>query len=223
MEVRVLNSLKITIKNTYFRSPIHYYRKTMPDLNQTPVYTIDWLCEKYDRGEKLRFIFFWGHTGKPWETVGKFVFSQWFVSPFVVDGKTYPTAEHWMMSQKALLFNAPDISEKILQTVKPGEVKELGRQINHFDAATWDAQKLDLVTQGNIHKFGQHKNLGDFLLGTGDQILVEASPTDFIWGIGLSKDAANIENPHTWRGTNLLGFALMSTRDFLKKQADKTN
>lgn len=179
-------------------------------------YNVEWLADKFDRQEKLEFIFFWGHTSKHGEAVGKFIFSQWYPSPFIVDGVTYATAEHWMMVQKAKLFNNDDIVQKIVSSEKPGEVKALGRQIRNFDEAQWNAHKYEIVTNGSIHKFQQNKILKDYLLNTGDKILVEASPSDAIWGIGLHQDEKQIENPHTWRGTNLLGFALMEARDFLR-------
>jgi ribA/ribD-fused uncharacterized protein len=180
-------------------------------------YTLQTLKERYDKGEPLKYIFFWGHSNNTAAAVGKFVFSQWFPSPFIVDGVTYQTAEHWMMAQKAILFDDNDIFQKILQAHKPAEVKELGRQIRGFDAHTWDKKKFDIVRAGNMHKFSQNKTLQEFLMNTGDGILVEASPTDAIWGIGLPQDAKNIDNPHTWRGENLLGFALMEARDEFNK------
>jgi ribA/ribD-fused uncharacterized protein len=157
-----------------------------------------------------------GHTSKENEQVGKFVFSQWYQAPFVVDGVQYHTAEHWMMAGKALLFDDRDTFQKIVAAIKPGEVKELGRQIRNFHQQHWDAHKYEIVKQGSIHKFANHQELKDYLLNTGDRVLVEASPVDVIWGIGLSQDARNVENPHTWKGQNLLGFALMETRDFLR-------
>ncbi|MGN6416091.1 MAG: NADAR domain-containing protein [Pseudobacter sp.] len=64
-------------------------------------------------------------------------------------------------------------------------------------------------------QFGQHPALRDFLLSTGSRILVEASPVDQIWGIGMAQDHKEIADPHAWRGPNLLGFALMETRGYL--------
>jgi ribA/ribD-fused uncharacterized protein len=66
-----------------------------------------------------------------------------------------------------------------------------------------------------MHKFSQHEVLKGYLKSTGSAVIVEASPTDAIWGIGLVQDAQGVENPHTWRGLNLLGFALMEVRDAL--------
>ena len=72
---------------------------------------------------------------------------------------------------------------------------------------------LDLVVEGNRAKFAQNPELGAFLRATAGWVLVEASPVDFIWGIGLAKDHADAHNPAQWRGLNLLGFALMDVRD----------
>lgn len=178
-------------------------------------YSIDWIKEKFDRGDTLKYIFFWGHTRKDNEEVGKFVFSQWFYAPFMVDGVEYKTAEHWMMANKALLFNDSEIFEKIVSAEEPAEVKDLGRRIKNFVELTWNQKKYEIVKAGNTHKFQQHEKFRDYLIQTGDRIIVEASPVDTIWGIGLTADAKQIENPYTWRGENLLGFALMEVRDRL--------
>lgn len=150
------------------------------------------------------------------EEVGKFCFSQWFESPFTVDNINYKTAEHWMMANKALMFGDRNIFEKVIRCDKPGEAKELGRQVIGYDDQTWNKKKFEIVKIGNIHKFNQHPKFTDYLLKTDNRILVEASPVDTIWGIGLSQDSKDIENIYAWRGQNLLGFALMATRDFLK-------
>ncbi|NOT76792.1 MAG: NADAR family protein [Cyclobacteriaceae bacterium] len=177
-------------------------------------YDISSLTARFNQGEILKYIFFWGHSSKS-DEAGKFVFSQWYDSPFTVEGVLYPTAEHWMMAQKAILFNEPEIFRKILLSDKPGAVKELGRQIRNFNEDKWNQEKFGIVKAGNYHKFSQSKKLKDYLVSTGDRIIVEASPVDTIWGIGLSQDAPMIENPATWRGLNLLGFALMEVRDEL--------
>ncbi len=177
-------------------------------------YDIKWLTEKFDKGETLKYIFFWGHSNNS-EGAGKFVFSQWYHSPFIVDGIEYKTSEHWMMAQKANLFGDEETFKKIIKAVKPGEVKELGRQIGDFKEVIWNEQKYEIVMKGNIQKFSQNTKLKDYLITTGDRILVEASPVDEIWGIGLAQDAKMIDNPNTWKGQNLLGFALMEVRDIL--------
>jgi ribA/ribD-fused uncharacterized protein len=179
-------------------------------------YNIKWLIERFEIGDTLKYIFFWGHTNKNNEAVGKFCFSQWFESPFTVDNITFKTAEHWMMAQKALLFGDKKTFEQIISCDKPAAAKELGRQIISYDEQTWNEQKFEIVKLGNIHKFNQYPNFAEYLLKTENRVLVEASPQDNIWGIGLSQDSKDIEDIYAWRGQNLLGFALMEARDFLK-------
>ena len=180
-------------------------------------YNIEWLKEKYDTEASLKYLFFWGHSKKKNQEVGNFCFSQWFESPFEIEGIIYKTTEHWMMAQKALLFDNLAIFQKIIDCEKPGEAKELGRQVIGFDETIWRKHRFEIVKLGNIHKFNQNREFGEYLLKTGERVLVESSPVDTIWGIGLSKDSLDIKNIYTWRGLNLLGFALMETRDFLKE------
>jgi ribA/ribD-fused uncharacterized protein len=178
-------------------------------------YDTNWLLSQKNGGTRQKFIYFWGHRGRADKTVTKACFSQWWSSPFEVDGNIYASAEHWMMAEKARLFNADDIYAEILNTRSPRKAKALGRQIENFDAGVWDAQKYDIVVRGNYHKFTQNTELGTFLRDTGNRVLVEASPVDKIWGVGLAQDDPMIEKPSKWRGQNLLGFALMSVRDLL--------
>lgn len=179
-------------------------------------YSIEWLLEKYTAGEKLKYLYFWGHTNKTKEPVGKFCFSQWSESPFTVDKIVYKTAEHWMMAQKALLFHDSSVFEQVIQSSKPGDAKALGRKVKNFNDELWNEHRYAIVVQGNIHKFGQNPIFGTYLQQTGEHVLVEASPVDAIWGIGLSIDSAHIHNVTQWRGLNLLGFALMEARDYLR-------
>lgn len=179
-------------------------------------YDIKWLTEKFESGETLKFIHFWGHTNKFNESVGLFCFSQWFHSSFTVDNITYKTAEHWMMAHKALLFGDTMSFDKIIASNKPSEAKELGRQVLGYDDQIWNENKFEIVKNGNIHKFNQHPEFAEYLLRTENRIIVEASPVDTIWGIGLPVNSKDIENIYAWRGQNLLGFALMEVRDFLK-------
>lgn len=121
-----------------------------------------------------------------------------------------------MMAQKARLFEDEKIFHQVVSCSSPAETKKLGRLVENFDNLLWDRHKYSLVKQGNYHKFSQHPDLQEYLLNTGDRVLVEASPVDRIWGIGLAKSDENIYNPANWKGENLLGFALMEVRDELK-------
>jgi ribA/ribD-fused uncharacterized protein len=167
-------------------------------------------------GGRPKYIFFWGHAPTYGSGVGKHVFSQWFEAPFTVDGTTYPTAEHWMMAEKARLFGDADAVARILSTDNPGAAKQYGREVRGFDDARWNAARWDIVVRGNVANFGQNAALGAFLANTGDRVLVEASPVDRIWGIGLAEDDARARDPELWRGLNLLGFALMEVRGRLR-------
>jgi len=125
-------------------------------------YTRTHIEETFNKGKRLKYLFFWGHSPNKDGSIGKSCFSQWWSSNFIVDGITYKTAEHWMMAEKARLFK--------------------------------DAE---------------------YLLSTKQRIIVEASPRDRIWGIGMGQHNEKAENPNLWRGQNLLGFALMEVRDEL--------
>ena len=178
-------------------------------------YNTDLIRERYNRGEKLEFIFFWGHTSKPGK-IKKSCLSQWYDCRFEENGVLYHTTEQYMMSKKALLFGDNETFEKIMSSEDPRDYKALGREVKNFDPETWDAKKYEIVLAGNILKFSQNEELKSFLLDTGEKVLAEASPYDGIWGVCLAMDNPLIENPNNWNGENLLGFALMETRDILR-------
>jgi ribA/ribD-fused uncharacterized protein len=119
-----------------------------------------------------------------------------------------------MMAEKARLFDDEYHEDLILKAPSPAAAKALGRKIRNFEDVIWNQAKFNIVKMGNIHKF-RHPALADFLLSTGDKILVEASPMDRIWGIGMAATHPSAPFAHTWRGENLLGFALMEVRDDL--------
>lgn len=167
------------------------------------------------KGNRLKYLFFWGHTPPADGSISKACFSQWFHAPFVIDGTSYPTAEHWMMAEKARLFSDAAVLAGILSAKHPKQAKAFGREVAGFDEEIWVRERWRIVVDGNVAKFGQNPALRDFLLGTGKRILVEASPPDRVWGIGLAADDERAERPDEWRGLNLLGFALMEARDRL--------
>ncbi|MFI7641362.1 NADAR family protein [Nonomuraea sp. NPDC049400] len=139
------------------------------------------------------------------------------------DGHTYASAEHYMMAHKAWLFGDAESADKILAAGHPNEAKSLGRTVRGFDQATWEARSFDIVVRGNVAKFGAHEELAEFLLGTAGRVLVEASPVDRVWGIGLAAADERAASPATWRGANLLGFALMAARDTLLARSQEGN
>ncbi|OXG08070.1 hypothetical protein BC749_101255 [Flavobacterium araucananum] len=163
-----------------------------------------------------KFLFFWGHQPNKDGSISKTCFSQWWLSSFEVDKVTYKTAEHWMMAKKAELFNDDVVWAKIIKANSPADVKKLGREVKNYDDKLWSAARYEIVKQGNYHKFSQNADLKTFLLNTSDRVIVEASPVDPIWGIGMAGDHKDVLNPTKWKGLNLLGFALMEVRDELK-------
>lgn len=180
-------------------------------------YSIEGICERFKSGEKLDFLFFWGHTKNKSDKITKVCFSQWYISDFIIDEILYNCAEKYMMAEKAMLFKDYETLEEILAAENQPEIKALGRKIKNFNEEIWNREKYEIVKRGNLAKFSQGENLKEFLLGTGDKIIVEASPYDSIWGIGMGANDENIEDPTAWKGENLLGFALMEVRDLLNR------
>nr|WP_202128537.1 NADAR family protein [Paenibacillus dendrobii] len=180
------------------------------------MYTLDELRQEFRKGRKLKYLFFWGHQPAADGSLTKSCFSQWWKCNFTVDGERYSSAEQYMMAEKARLFRDEEIVEQIMMSRHPKQAKDLGRKVRGFDPDVWAEKGYDIVVRGNMAKFSQNPDLEQYLLGTRQRVLVEASPVDSIWGIGLAADDERIENPLLWKGTNLLGFALMQVRDQLK-------
>lgn len=166
----------------------------------------------------MKFLFFWGHTPPENGRINETCFSQWWKCHFTVDGVEYTCAEQYMMAEKARMFHDEEMLVKILEAKHPKEMKAYGRAVKHFDQAVWENCCCEIVKKGNLAKFSQNPELWNFLKNTGSRILVEASPRDRIWGIGMGRSNPDAECPVKWRGTNLLGFALTEVRDLL---ADK--
>ena len=168
-------------------------------------------------GQKNKFLFFWGHQENKNNTISKSCLSQWYPVDFEVKGIVYKSAEHYMMAEKARLFKDEAVREKIIASKSPAAAKKLGRQVKNFDNVIWEENRYEIVKMGNYYKFLRNPEMAAFLLQTKNRILVEASPVDAIWGIGMAEDHENASNPSKWRGKNLLGFAMMSARDELMK------
>nr|WP_154984559.1 NADAR family protein [Paenibacillus xylanexedens] len=151
-----------------------------------------------------KFTFFW-QTASP--------FSQWFKANFTVDGVQYTSAEQYMMHQKALLFGDQQIADKIMKTRSASVQKKLGRQVTGFDQTIWESECQRIVYEGNQAKFTQNEDLLAALLATQGTTLVEASPDDRIWGVGLAEEDPRIRDRKTWRGTNWLGEILTRLRE----------
>ncbi|MET8503709.1 NADAR family protein [Streptomyces sp. NPDC004787] len=177
---------------------------------------LDSLKQQVRRGARVKWLHFWGHRPHPSGRLSASCLSQWWPSPFEVDGVRYATAEHWMMARKARLFEDPEAERAALAAASPAAAKKAGRLVRGFDEEVWRRERFGIVVEGSVHKFASDEGLRSFLLGTGSRVLVEASPVDRIWGIGLAADDPAAGDPDRWRGLNLLGFALMEARERLR-------
>ncbi|RSN46723.1 NADAR family protein [Actinomadura sp. WAC 06369] len=173
--------------------------------------TMEELLELETRGELPEFVLFWGGP-RP-----KGQLSQWLHAPFTIDGVEYATAEHYMMAEKARLFGDRRAESRILANPSPAIAKSIGREVRGFDEETWAAHRYGIVVRGSVAKFAAHEHLREYLASTRGKALVEASPEDVVWGIGLDEHHPDARRPSRWKGTNLLGFALMEARDALAR------
>ncbi len=175
------------------------------------------IIARYNAGEKLDFVFFWKPLHNADGSLSEGCLGQWWMSDFEIDGVRYNCAEQYMMAEKARLFpnNEQLLKNCIMQAADPALHKQYGRQVKNFDADKWSSVSKAVVVKGNYAKFSQNEQLKQYLLSTGDKILVEASPYDAIWGIKLEASDPQALNPNWWKGTNHLGFALMQVRDML--------
>lgn len=155
-------------------------------------------------------IGFW----KPKDQFGSF--SNWAHAEFYMNGRHFKNSEQAFMYLKAELFGDTAIMEQILANPNPMMDRIYGRKVKAFDAAVFDAKKYQMMVDVCYEKFTQNTELKELLLSTGDAILAEASPKDKIWGVGLRVDDPDFTDPGKWRGTNLLGQALMEVRNRIR-------
>ena len=163
-------------------------------------------------------LYFYGHTPTR-DTFKRYYFSQFYPTKFVENGVEYWCCEQYMMSKKAQLFAIglnktynTDLCKNIMESTDAKQIKSFGRKVRGFDEKIWSDSRYKIVVAGNFLKFSQNPLLRDALLATGDRVLAEASPSDNIWGIGLSRADAERQPVIKWRGLNLLGDALMEVR-----------
>lgn len=148
-----------------------------------------------------KYIFFWGGPC-----------SQWVEAPITINGMQFNTCEQWMMWNKAKMFGDTAAMNEIMSTRDPAEQKRIGRRVKNFDDAAWMTKAFDIVVEGNRAKFTQHQDLNTYLMETKGKEIVEASPYDTRWGIGMAASDPGIEDPSNWKGDNLLGKAIMQVR-----------
>jgi ribA/ribD-fused uncharacterized protein len=123
-----------------------------------------------------------------------------------------------MMAKKAELFGDELSLKQILAATDPSEHKKLGRAVKNFDSAVWEAACEGIVRDGNYAKFTQNAEMLQQLLATGSKLLIEASPLDKVWGIGMRADHPHATDTIEWKGSNKLGTALMAVRDRVRRE-----
>jgi ribA/ribD-fused uncharacterized protein len=151
--------------------------------------------------EQTSFHFFYGGP-----------FSQWRLAPFKAEGIEFNCAEQWMMWHKARLFGDDKAASAVLASDSPSEQKRIGRRVIGYTDKLWHPVAKPVVFAGSVYKFTQNWQLGERLKATRGQLLVEASPTDRVWGIGLDEWDEDRFDPSKWRGTNWLGEILTAVR-----------
>jgi ribA/ribD-fused uncharacterized protein len=157
------------------------------------------------------FLFFWGRQD---------VYSNWYPSRFVIAGVEYVNVEQYLMAAKARIFKDFETEAKILKTSDPRSLKALGREVKGFIEDVWVSVREKVMFDGCLAKFSQNEPLKATILDTGELRIVEASPSDRIWGIGLAAEDPRALDPAQWRGLNLLGEALMRVRARLRASPD---
>ncbi|XP_021367573.1 uncharacterized protein LOC110459571 [Mizuhopecten yessoensis] len=176
------------------------------------VYEVDpEIIEKFKDDDESKFEYFWQSYS---------VYSQWHKKEFTVDGKTYMCAEQFMMHRKATLFEDFKTARKIMETKDPRKQKKLGRQVENFVEEIWQEGCEAIVEEGNMAKFSQNSDLLNIICASNPKILVEASPMDKIWGIGLYSDDPRAWNRAYWLGENKLGKVLTKVRIKLMLQGE---
>lgn len=184
-------------------------------MSKTAKYSRKWLIEQIEKGKTFDYLLFYSHKAATDGSITASCLSQWFPAEFIIDGVRYLTAEHYMMSEKARLFDDGETLQKILSCKTPKEAKAFGREVKNFNTEKWQQHCNEIVVTANLAKFSSTPGFSEWLVATAPKVLVEASMSDRIWGIGMTETEPGADDPKQWKGRNLLGFALMEVRDQL--------
>ena len=141
--------------------------------------------------------------------------SNFWPCKFTENGIEYNCSEQYFMAQKAKLFNDTYTENEIMKVHSPKFQKRLGRTVDNFNQSVWDSNCEEIMIRANRLKYSQNPELKQLLVNTGNKEIVEASPYDKIWGIGLNPYDPNVEDKTKWKGENKLGKCLMVVRDEL--------
>lgn len=156
----------------------------------------------------LHMVLFWGKSE---------IYSNFYYKPFVVNGIVYRCVEQFMMAMKARLFGDTKAEADIMKETEPYKMQQIGRTVQGYTDEAWFAARDEIVFQACLAKFQQNVHLGETLLATDEREMVEASPKDRIWGIGLGENDARALDKSKWLGENRLGRVLMHVRAYLRE------
>ena len=134
-------------------------------------------------------------------------FSNFSAHPIQVEGSYWQTVEHYYQAQKFVGTENEGLIAVIRQTQTPMEAATLGRDRTRKLRPDWEQVKRQVMWQGVLTKFLTHTDIQAILLDTGDELIVEDSPTDYYWGCGQDKT-----------GQNQLGEILMNVRQEVRQR-----
>jgi ribA/ribD-fused uncharacterized protein len=141
---------------------------------------------------------------KVWQPYG--CFSNFSPHPIEIQGTYWPTVEHYYQAQKFVGSEEAIIIPSIHAAPTPEEAAALGRYGTRKLRSDWEMVKTDVMRAAVLKKFITHTDIRAVLLVTGNEVLVENSPTDYFWGCGADKT-----------GQNHLGKILMSVREEIRQ------
>ncbi|CAF0964429.1 unnamed protein product [Adineta steineri] len=162
----------------------------------------------FPNNEPNRFHYFY-QTASP--------FSNFHPCTFSENEVQFHCSEQYMMYHKAKLFGDNETAEAILEAKSPADCKALGRIVRNFDGKLWMDNRTHIVSNALQLKFYQDTKMKQALLEQDGNLLVEASPNDGIWGVGLKKTDPLIKKRSNWQGLNLLGYILTDVLQTMKK------
>lgn len=135
-------------------------------------------------------------------------FSNFYKASFKdTKGCQYSYSEQYFMKKKQELFDPhnEELARAIMTSENPKQIKMLGRKVKNFDDKIWKVNRYEVMMSALLLKFSQNDDIRVVLMNTKDEYIQEASPYDYVWGIGKSG-----------KGQNLLGNALMEVRDIIR-------
>ena len=162
-------------------------------------------------GKKVDAVFF----HKPEEPCG--YLSNWYPSPFDLDGIRFSSAEQYIMYRKCMLFGDEPAAKAVLATDDPEKQQAIGRNASGYMEPVWAGARQMAAFRAVMAKFSQNHNLKQKLLDTGDAYLVECAGSDRVWACGIRLADDRRYNAANWTGSNILGFLLMEVRKLLKE------